>query len=171
MCVPNYKKPQLNFFKNLSTISKERNTNKWWFLLSFTQSSIWKSNFLNNGFTPTILFTSFNAFKQWEFPYTIGWKNAFWGSNSNKTCDSLISSFLRLEYKHKSDLIVKLRSLGQSSLKHWTKVLSPWPWIIILVNVTCNCPNLDTIFFFIWSWRKVVLEWFILSWIIHKNLL
>jgi hypothetical protein len=77
-------------------------------LLSFTQLSISKNNFLNNGFTPTILFASFNAFKQRKLLGTICWKDVFWGSNSNKTCDSLIGSFLRLQNKCKNDLIMKL---------------------------------------------------------------
>ncbi len=55
MCVPNYKKPQLIFLKTSWVISKERNTNSWQFLLSFTQLSIWRSNFFGDGFTPTIL--------------------------------------------------------------------------------------------------------------------
>jgi len=38
-------------------------------------------------------------------------KSVFWGSNSNKTHDSLTNSFSRLQNKCKSDPIVKLRSL------------------------------------------------------------
>jgi hypothetical protein len=64
---------------------------------------------------------------------------------------------------------MKFRSLGQSSLKYWMKVLSPCPWAIISINVTNNCPNLDTILFLIWSQGKVVLKWSILSWITHKE--
>ncbi len=50
--------------KTSQIVSKERNANNWRFLLSFTQSSIWRSNFFGNDFTPIILFVSFNAFKQ-----------------------------------------------------------------------------------------------------------
>jgi hypothetical protein len=78
----------------------------------FTQLSIWRSNSLGNGFTSTILSIGFNAFKQQELPCRICWKNAFCGSNSNKTRRSVISSFSRLQNKCKSDPIVKLRSLG-----------------------------------------------------------
>jgi hypothetical protein len=77
----------------------------------FTQLFVWKNNFLGNGFTSTILSTSFNAFKQWELACIICWKNAFRGSNSNKTHGSLINSFSRLQNKCRSDPIVKLGSL------------------------------------------------------------
>jgi hypothetical protein len=43
----------------------------WWFMLSFTQLSIWRSSFLGNGFTPTILSIGFNAFKQQKLPCRI----------------------------------------------------------------------------------------------------
>ncbi len=142
---------------------------KWRFLLSFTQLSTWRNNFLNNGFTPTILSIGLNAFKQWELPCTIYWKNVFWGSNSIKTHDSLTCSFSSLQNRHRKDPIVKLGSLGKSSLEYWTKASSPWPWTIILVNVTSNCLNLYTILFFNWSWRKNVLKWSILSSITHKK--
>jgi hypothetical protein len=64
---------------------------------------------------------------------------------------------------------VKLRSLGQSSLEYWMKVLSPCLWVIILINVISNCPNLNTILFFISNQSKVVFKWSILSWITHKE--
>ncbi len=124
MC-PTIRNPNWTSSKPSWTVSKERNVGCWQLLLFFTQLSIWRSNFLSNGFTPTILSTSFNAFKQWELPCKIYWKNAFWGSNSNKTRDSLTSSISRLWNKHKSDPIVKLWSLGQSSLKILNKGVVP----------------------------------------------
>jgi len=142
--------------KTLWAISKERNANRWRFLLSFTQLSICESSFLGNGFTLMILFTSFNAFKHLELPYKICWKNAFWGSNWNKTLDSLTRSFSSIQKKRRNEPIVKLRSLGQSSLEYWAKALSPCPWIIIPINVTNNYPNPNTVLFFTWSWSRVV---------------
>ncbi len=42
---------------------------------------------------PQFCSQAFNAFKQRKLPCKICWKNAFWGSNSNKTPNSLIGSF------------------------------------------------------------------------------
>jgi hypothetical protein len=66
MC-PTTKNPSYTSWNISLAVKSYKNASKWWFLLSFTQLSIWKSNFLSNDLL--VKFSSaFNAPKQWEPP-------------------------------------------------------------------------------------------------------
>jgi hypothetical protein len=106
--------------KNLSCTSsntflivrKDKNASKWWFLLFFTQLSIWRNNFLGNGLTLMNFFGAFNVTTQREPPCINFWKNAFCGSWSNRVLDSLMGSFSKAQSNHNNNPIVKFKSFG-----------------------------------------------------------
>ncbi len=54
--------PSLTSSNTSLAINNERNANKYLFLLSFTQLSIWNNKFFNNNFRPTISLVVFNSF-------------------------------------------------------------------------------------------------------------
>jgi hypothetical protein len=54
-CVwPIIRKPNLTFSNTSFIVNNNRNGNKCWFLLSFTQLSFWSNKFFDRGFTPIV---------------------------------------------------------------------------------------------------------------------
>ncbi len=59
-------------------------------------------------------------------------------------------------------------SLSHNLLEYYAYLSSPWPYAIIPVKVTSNCPTPKIILLATWNFGSVVFTWSILSWITHK---
>ncbi len=139
------------------------------FLLSFTQLSIWSKNFVGNGLGPTLSLGVFTLVIQSDFPCKRCAKRAFWGGCSNNILDSQARAFSKVRKNRNNDPIVKLGSLGHNSLEYCAYLSLPWLWAIIPINVMGNCPSPQIIFFAICNIKNVVFAWSILSWIKQRN--
>jgi hypothetical protein len=97
----------------------------------------------------------------WRACFEEGPQTTFWTHK--------LEFFPKFKEVFKNNPIVKLRSLGHNSLEYYTYLSSPWPWVIILVNIMGNCPSPQINLFTTCNLGSVVFAWSILSWITQRK--
>ncbi len=126
-CVwPTTRNPSLTSSNISFTINNDINVNKYLFLLSFTQLSIWSKKIIGNGLGPTFSFGVFNSLVLQDLLCKKCAKNAFWRRCSNNILDSQAGAFCKVQRSRNNDPIVKLGSLGHNSLEYCAYFSSQW---------------------------------------------
>jgi hypothetical protein len=164
----NYKNPNLTSSNISFVFNNDRNINKCWFLLPFTQLPIWSNKFFDKGCAPIVWSGVCNSHMQHNFLCKRCANNEFYKGCSNNNFNSEIEIASKVRKSCSKDPIMKLGSFGHNSLEYCAYLSSPWPCYHTREG-NGQLSKLNIILFHICNLGSAIFAWSILSWIMQRN--